>query len=416
MSQTRELTFKDCVEKYPDVPKFIVLKLDAQRRGVTFTDRALEAAQDPKYQHAGPAIYGRAETIQKRYPGPLILRDGTSIITSYGGGGESEIQPYSIDLLDSKFMIVDEGESVEEVDFCPRPDFYGKKTSRGVPMENIMSTRPQRLEINPYGYCHFWDDGNQCQFCSVVSDLTDQIKGKTGRKPKVKPEDLYETVREAIKEPGRYSQINMTGGSDPRGDQPFDTEVNRYIKTLQAIGKNFKSRRFPSQLIASAFSKDQLVRLYEETGLATLCVDIEVWDERLFKWICPGKEKWIGRQGWIDSLLNAVEIFGWGNVYTNFVAGCEMAEPHGFKSMDEALKSNFEGCEFFAKQGISMLSIVWRPGAGSCFEGQKQPPLEYYVRLVQGLHEIKQAHGLTVDNDDFKHCGNHGDSDLNRLD
>ncbi len=82
MSQSRELTFKDCVEKYPDVPKFIVLKLDAQRRGVTFTERALEAAQDPKYQHAGPAIYGRAETIQKRYPGPLILRDGTSIITS----------------------------------------------------------------------------------------------------------------------------------------------------------------------------------------------------------------------------------------------------------------------------------------------------------------------------------------------
>ncbi len=77
MSQTHELTFKDCVEKYPEVPKFIVLKLDAQRRGVTFTPGALEAAQDPKYQHAGPAIYGRAEAIQKRYPGPLILRDGT---------------------------------------------------------------------------------------------------------------------------------------------------------------------------------------------------------------------------------------------------------------------------------------------------------------------------------------------------
>jgi hypothetical protein len=80
------------------------------------------------------------------------------------------------------------------------------------------------------------------------------------------------------------------------------------------------------------------------------------------------------------------------------------------------LESNFEGCEFFAKHGISMLSIVWRPGVGSRFEGQKQPPLEYYVRLVAGLHEIKQTYGLTVDNDDFKHCGNHGDSDLNRLD
>ncbi len=410
------MNFKECITRYPEVPGFITLKLDVQRRGVSFSDEALEAAQDPCYQHAGPAIYGRAEAIHKHYPGPLILRDGTSIITGYGSGGKSTTTPYRIDTIDSRFMLVDEGEPIEEVDFCPRPDFVGKKTSRGIPMEKIISTRPQRLDINPYGYCHFWDDGNQCQFCSIVSDLRDQIKGKTGRKPKIKPEDLYETVREALREPGRYSQITVTGGSDPRGEKPFDVELDRYIDCLQAIGRNFTSRRFSSQIIASAFSKEQLTRLYEETGLTSICIDIEVWDERLFGWICPGKANYSGRQWWIDSLLNAVEVFGWGNVYTNFVAGCEMVQPLGFETIDEALESNFEGCEFLARRGVSMLSIVWRPGAGSSFEGQPQPPLEYYVRLIKGLHEIKKAHGLTLDNDDYKHCGNHGDSDLSRLD
>jgi hypothetical protein len=65
---------------------------------------------------------------------------------------------------------------------------------------------------------------------------------------------------------------------------------------------------------------------------------------------------------------------------------------------------------------VVFLSLVWRPWKSSKFAGQKQPPLEYYVRLVKGLHEIRKAHGLTSDNDDYKHCGNHGDSDLERID
>ena len=115
-------------------------------------------------------------------------------------------------------------------------------------------------------------------------------------------------------------------------------------------------------------------------------------------------------------MLDAVEIFGEGNVYTNIVAGCEMADPHGFKTVEDALKSNFEGCEYLAKHGVSMMSIVWKPVKGALLYGKKQPPLEYYVRLAQGLHDIRAAYGLEVHSDDFKHCGNHADSDLCRTD
>jgi hypothetical protein len=114
-------------------------------------------------------------------------------------------------------------------------------------------------------------------------------------------------------------------------------------------------------------------------------------------------------------MLDAVEIFGPGKVYTNIVAGCEMAEPHGFKTEDEALKSNLEGCEYLAKRGVSMMSLVWVPVKGSAFKGQKQPSLDYYVRLVKGLRDIRVAYGLEVHSDDYKHCGNHADSDLCRI-
>ena len=37
----RELSLIDVVAKYPEVPRLIIVKIDAQRRGVHYTDRAL---------------------------------------------------------------------------------------------------------------------------------------------------------------------------------------------------------------------------------------------------------------------------------------------------------------------------------------------------------------------------------------
>lgn len=415
MSRNKDLGVEELTINYPDVPKFIILKLDVQRRGLQLTEKALDALQSPQYCFGrSNIIYGRDDNSRKSSPGPLILRDGTSVLVFAGVHFDD---PYIVDYIDGKFFIFDDGRQIDEVDFTPRPDYYGKKTSRGVPMESIASARPQRLDISPYRYCHFWDTGDQCKYCAFFTDLEEQRQLADEKFPKVvDSEDIYETVREALKEPGRISQINLTAGADYSGEPAYENEVNRYIKVLQAIGRNFKSRRFPSQLIAPAYTKKQIKKIYDETGLSSYCPDIEVWDEKLFKWICPGKEKWLGRNYWIKSALDAVEIFGKGNVYTNFVAGVELAKPYGFKTIDEALKSNFDACEFFAKHGVIYLSLVWRPWKSSKFAGQKQVPLEYYVRLVKGLHDIRKANGLTSDNDDYKHCGNHGDSDLERID
>jgi len=49
-------------------------------------------------------------------------------------------------------------------------------------------------------------------------------------------------------------------------DRALDREVDYYVETLQAVGRVFKTKRFPSQLIASAFNEKQLARLYAETA------------------------------------------------------------------------------------------------------------------------------------------------------
>lgn len=414
-----ELGLDALAQKYPGVPRFLILKMDLQRRGVRYTERALEVAHGEAYQgRAASFLYGRAYEIEKELPEGLLLRDGTSVcLHRVDIALAEENDSYVIDAVDGKTMIFDRGEFVDECEFWPKPDYYGKKTSRGIPMESIVNARPQRLSLCSPSHCFFFDGHQgQCKFCSFVPDLRDQVKAKVGRVARLNPEDVYETVTEALKEDGRWTSICLSGGSDYRGNPAFQSEVNHYIDLIKAIGRNFRAGRFPIQLVSTAFSKEQLRRLYDETGLVGYTADIEVWDAKLFEWICPGKSKWVGRNGWIESLIDAVDIFGKGNVDTNIVAGIEMAEPYGFKTEDEALESNFEAAEFFARHGVGLIFTVWTPRQETLLQDQKQPSLEYHVRLLKGFHEIWKKYGLTMDCDDYRHCGNHAVTDIIRPD
>jgi hypothetical protein len=63
--------------------------------------------------------------------------------------------------------------------------------------------------------------------------------------------------------------------------------------------------------------------------------NMEVWDQRLFEWINPGKARRIGHAEWIKRMLDSVNILGEGDVRPNFVGGIEMAKPYGFATIDE---------------------------------------------------------------------------------
>jgi hypothetical protein len=207
----------------------------------------------------------------------------------------------------------------------------------------------------------------------------------------------------------------LTSGSVLKGENIFDREVDFYIETLQAIGENFKTKKFPSQLIASAFDEKQLARLYEQTGLMSYTSDLEVLGEEKFNWICPGKAQSVGYKEWRQRLIRAVDIFGRGNVGTGLVGGVELAKPYGFTSEADALASTLEEAEFLAENGVTTVYIVWVPRPGSDFRDQKNPSLEYFVQLAQGLHNLRVKYKLPADFDDYRRCGNHPDTDLSRL-
>ncbi len=401
--------WEELCRKYPAVSPFVLLKLSMVWHGVKLTDRALSRLQEPDYRFGTAEPFGisfAGRTSGLIMPGPILLRDASFVYINYGA---DYADPYTADFdPETGLFLLYEGTAlIDSIDFVPRPAFFGKYTSSGRLMDTIADVRAQKLILTAYQRCLFWKGGDQCHYCAFFTG------GKSD--PELDPEDAYETVREALKEPGRFSEVYLSGGSDYTGDPAFSNEIDRYIRVLSAIGRCFKGR-FPSQLMAPAYRKEDVRRIFDSTGVTSYCPNIEVMDRELFRKLCPGKEKWVGYDEWEKRTFDAVDIFGRGNVYTQVVAGAELAKPHGFGSIDEALRSNLEGCENYAKHGVICLSTIWRPHRAARLGLQPMPPLEYYVRIAQGFHDIRKAYGLVCVDDDYKRCGNHPDSDLERSD
>ena len=407
------LSLDEVTARYPEFPRLILLKTDLHRRGVHYTDAALSACDPERHQTGGTHIFGTRDGKLARRPEALILRDGTSVLTT---PTPLEEDPYVVDLAGGKLVVLDKGEEIDEVYFWDKPDYYGKRTSKGTLMQNVIGARPQRLYITPNRFCHFWSGkgGGGCQFCDIVSNLKEQ-REKIEMQTRLDPDDIAETVGEALKEPGRFTAVFLTSGSDYRGEKPFDRELECYIEALKAVGRNFADRKIPSQLLCSALTQDQLRRLHDETCLGSVTMDIEVLDERLFGILCPGKAKWVGYREWKKRLFDAVEVFGENRVGTGIVAGVELVRPFGFETEDEALEANLAEAEDLAAHGVSSVVQVWQARAGAKFgKGLEKPSLEYFVRLCLGFQKLRRKYGLEIDFDDYRRCGNHPDSDLAR--
>lgn len=413
-----ELDFKGVVEKYPDYPSIAIRKIDVAFRGVNLTERAVERAREEG------AVYDAAGDLGEETPrlsiGGALFRDGTRIrafdLIDIGGIRPARLQrkgsPYTLDVVDGKVWLLDAEEPVEEVFFVPIPAYYGKKTSRGTPMTKVVQGNIDVLHVNVFGYCYFWQQKIACQYCGSIQGMYAPDSRAPGDL-----EDIHETVNEALKENGRWTSFALVSGSDPRGDVPYDKEVNEYVRVLKTLRRSFgKGKNYTVRLVSSAVPKEQQVRL-KEAGVTAVEPHIEVWDKKLFEIICPGKTKYFGWQYWVDSAIAAVDVFGRGNVCSQIVAGAELAQPHGFKCVDKALASDFEGAEFFAKHGVTTSANLYRHAKGSVFyeQQQKHPSLEYCVRLTKGLHEIRRKYRLGVDCNDYRRCGIHPDTDLARL-
>jgi hypothetical protein len=306
--------------------------------------------------------------------------------------------PYAVARSDDGALRLSlDGRELADVTLPPMPEYYRHELANG---KTVMETAPTiqwgyLIYLTVLRLCQYFGAHEECGFCDINHNWRQHRKAGrpyTGVKP-------VEDVLEALELIDRYDTAHVSTAYTLTGGSVTSTvdglaEADFYGRYAQAIEERFPGR-WIGKVVAQALPKADVQR-FRDYGIRIYHPNYEVWDERLFTLISPGKERYVGRGEWHRRILDAAEVFGPSHVIPNFVAGVEMARPFGFATVDEAIASTTEGLDFFMSHGVTPRFTTWCPEPTTPL-GRDNPdgaPLEYHIRLLDAYKAALDRHGL----------------------
>ena len=392
---------------YSDLPREIILKHDLLRVGHWFTDAALELASQALvksyrlFSYDLMAMKDMKRKEHRKIPEWFTVRRGAyalrpvSIQTSLDSSS-----PYVIDAVDGQAKLLLNGKEICEVYFPKPMKYYTRKFEDGTAYHEIIAFG---YFVTAFRNCQYWGPDEECRFCDININARQMKESKdfTFNAP-VKPVDyMVEVARsieqDATEEVGFTPPMDflITGGTILKTLHGKD-ELSFYSEYVSAL--KWGGRRRFVNLQTNGQDKETMKR-YRAAGVDCHHSNMEVWDKRLFEWINPGKNRRVGWDGWVRSMIDEVDVFGEGNVRPNFVGGVEMAKPYGFETVEEAVKSTSDGVDFMMSHGIIPRFNQWRREPGSNLGSQhEQPPipLEYYLQLMGNYYNSWKKYNLPM--------------------
>lgn len=346
---------------------YLDLKAELLVNGVNATSQALREV-GTKYKEQNHGLFGWdfEDHTEITLPDDFILPDGT--LVQFRRNSHSQ---YLVILSKDKLILTNAGEEVCQVKWIPRPAFYDDKTSRTNSMVKIGQVGGEDCLFFCYqNYCSHFSKNEQCLFCNLVA-TSNKYDSVLKRKD---TEDIGEVAKAAFLE-GNVKHVLLTGGCFNH-----QKEIELVSEIVKSISLHTGLDRVPGTILPSpAKSLDELKRYYD-TGIKAIGFSMEIWDEKLYQAICPGKSKGISHEEFINSIRNAVKVFGPGNVYGVLVMGLEPRETF------------LNGVKNLANLGANTVPFVWSPNPGSKLEGHRAPTSRWYVdTILEGAEIILKA-------------------------
>jgi hypothetical protein len=288
----------------------------------------------------------------------------------------SNSSSFSLKKENGKFILYEGEQYLDSVTFQSKPAFYNKKTSDGVQMSTVAQYNGKnKLLITYSNECALQNGGVGCLFCNINATKrmygdSEKIKWKNARQ-------IAETVREAYSE--GFTRFTLTGGFIPER-----REIEYYVDVGEAVKAELGSDNFNGTAVIGAPLDLSIIDKYKVAGFSSIGTNIEVWNSDLFKYLCPGKEKYCGGwDNWLRVLKHDVEVFGRSNVRTLFLAGLE------------ARNSLLEGAEAVAEFGVIPVVQSWFANIGSDLEGHRSPESEWLFDVYKKAYGVLKKHGYT---------------------
>lgn len=347
----------------------IKLKTELLIEGLTITDEAMTTVG-----HSGlekvfwvfemtPVTHQGTGDGTRPLPNDILLPYGLYADVRY-----NPASPFNVHFSGSALILLKNNVELCEVRWPTRPDFYNKLTRSGEHMKKVASMRGDcGLRVCFDNACTYFSSGEQCKFCNIVParqrnrDHVVTIK---------EAEDIYDVVKEAMIDNPVCPHLAMTAGAakdDGLGNLP---QILEKLKPLLDI------IYFPIVTAITATRNKAETEYLCSTGISSIAFNLEIWDEKLFNEICPGKTRKIGRERWIESLKEARDLLKPARALSSFVVGLEPAE------------SVLEGINYLSSEGIFPIMSPFIPMVGTDYEGRQAPSADWVWDVHEKATEI----------------------------
>ena len=385
------------------MPPEAVLKEDLLRTGIAFDDAALSDNLDGAVK---PKSYFIFSFDQK----PLAeLGEAASAATARGdradrrartgcGGRSSRCASTRRRPTASRRAAWSSRErELADVELPPMPAYYRHELSNG---KTVMETAPTiqwgyLIYLTVLRLCQYFGAKEECRFCDINHNWRQHKQAGrpyTGIKP---VEDVLEALAIiAEHDDGASHAYTLTGGSVTSKVDGL-AEADFYGRYAQAIEERFPGR-WIGKVVAQALPREDVQR-YKDYGISIYHPNYEVWDERLFSIICPGKERYVGRAEWHRRILDAAEVFGPRLRDPELRRGCrdgEAVRVHVGRGGDRLARArgSSSSCRAGSRRG-SRRGARSRRRRSAC-DNPDGAPLEYHVRLLETYRDVLEGNGL----------------------
>jgi len=279
--------------------------------------------------------------------------------------------------VDGLPLIFRDGRPITEVELFKRPSINDSLTSDGTPFNKLACFYHERsVHFFFSNECALKGTGGDCKFCNINSTKDHfqehNVFFKSARQ-------LGEVYAEAFRQ-GYANHARLTGGFIPER-----REVDYYLDVAEEFKERTGQKELHGLAVIGAPKDLSIIDKYKEAGWSNLSINIEIWNEKIFDVICPGKSKLFGGwKNWLRALEYAVGVFGKGNVRSSIVSGLE--------PKDEML----EGVEYLASIGVIAFPGPWIPNPGSALEGHRTPEASWHYDVIRKSAAIYEKHGFTT--------------------
>jgi hypothetical protein len=249
-----------------------------------------------------------------------------------------------------------------EVRTIPRPRFYDRRTSSGMPMSRIATIDGTHLVVHPGAACGFSVRGAPCRFCVEGARVH-------ADKDAAPVSDVVEVVRAAFDE--GVCELVYFNTAFAEGEDGGIVFLAPYIETIR---KHFDT------LIATQLHPPRTNGWIDRTyalGVDAVSYNLEIFDPEVLNRHCIGRARYIGRERYLEALAYAASIFPSGTVWTDLVLGLESPA------------TTMAGIDALAAMGVVPVAAIARSEAVHVPSAEVEP-------LLAHLHRTVKAHDINM--------------------